>query len=345
MHFLQTNAVDLNGLLIAVKNFLSANGWTVLADGTGGGGLTLEMTNANGHSFKFTSRVDAQAAYWTGVSVAFNDRLLQIAYQKSNIGMAAGYTVTPAESNDCSGPFSNVWLFTDAASTYCHCIMQTDNARYNHFSFGDLDNKGLHGVNIPYAMGLYYMYWPNGPNYINGNLPFNAPNHGAHNIGMFCEDASSEVVAGTGRAIRLGVPNGLVDPALGFTAGAIEAPILRPLSTRWTILNASGDLAGRFLDFLHQYDNQGYTGGVPVFPLAVVQRAPADGAHTQLGVIPTFGQVNMDGLSPGQQLDFAGEQWLCFPIKQKGTYEGANGGANPQNMTNSLNLGLAVRKA
>jgi hypothetical protein len=210
MHFLQTNAVDLNGLLIALKNFLSANGWTVLADGTGGGGLTLEMTNANGHSFKFTSRVDAQAAYWTGVSVAFNDRLLQIAYQKSNIGMAAGYTVTPAESNDCSGPFSNVWLFTDAASTYCHCIMQTDNARYNHFSFGDLDNKGLHGVNIPYAMGLYYMYWPNGPNYINGNLPFNAPNHGAHNIGMFCEDASSEVVAGTGRAIRLGVPNGFL---------------------------------------------------------------------------------------------------------------------------------------
>jgi hypothetical protein len=56
MQFLQTNAIDLNGLLIAIKNFLSAHGWTVLADGTGGGGLTLEMTNANGHDFSSSLR-------------------------------------------------------------------------------------------------------------------------------------------------------------------------------------------------------------------------------------------------------------------------------------------------
>jgi hypothetical protein len=345
MVFLQTNAVDLNALLIALKNFLSANGWTVLADGTGGGGLTLEMTNANGHDFKFTSRVDAQVAFWTGVGVAFNDRLLQIAFQKSDIGMAAGYTTAPAETNDMSGPFSNVWLVTDAAATYCHCVLQTGNARYNHFSFGDLDNKGLHATVLPYAMGLYYFYWPNGANYINGNLPMNNPGHGAHNIGMYCDDMVSEVLVGTGRSMRVGVPDGVVDPTLGFTDGPIEAPILRGLSSRWIRLDASGDLAGAFLDFIHQYDNQGYTGGVPIFPIPLIQRAPANGAHTQLGVVPTFGQVNMDGLSPSQQLDFAGEQWLCFPIKQKGTYEGLNGGTNPQNMTNSLNLGLAIRKA
>lgn len=347
MHFLQTNAVDLNGLLIALKNFLSANGWTVLADGTGGGGLTLEMTNANGHSFKFTSRVDAQNSWATGVSVGFNDRLLAVAFQKSDIGMAAGYTTKAAETNDMAGPFSNIWLFTDNAATYCHVVTQIGN-RFSHFSFGDLNNRGLHAVNIPYAFGLYYIYWqwnPWSPANSSGYNAFIDPSAGQHNIGFFCEDAVSENIAFANNCTRVGLPDGVVDPLLGFTDGPLEAPTLRGLSNRNLSKDPSGLIGGHFLDFIHQYDNQGYTGGVPIFPCSIIVYDPAATAHTIVGEWPYIGQVNMDGLSPAQELTFAGETWIVFPLKQAGTYAAMNGGISAQPITNSLNYGIAIKKA
>lgn len=347
MHFLQTNAVNLNGLLIALKNFLSANGWTVLADGTGGGGLTLEMTNGNGHSFSFASTTVAQNDYSSGVAVAFNDRLLRIAYQKSDIGMAAGYTAKTADVNDMAGPFSNIWLVTDAAATYCHVVTQIGN-RYSHFSFGDLNNRGLHAVNLPYAFGLTYIYWqwnPWSPANSSGYNAFIDPSSGNHVIGLFCEQSTTENIAFSGNCSRVGIPNGLLDPALGFTAGAIEAPILRGLANRNLSKDPSGLIGGHFLDFLHQYDNQGYTGGVPIFPCSIIVSDVAGAAHTIVGEYPGIGQVNMDGLSPGQELDFGAEQWLAFPFKQAGTYAAMNGGISPQPITNSLNYGVAIKKA
>lgn len=348
MHFLQTNAVNLNGLLIALKTFLAANGWTVLADGTGGGGLTLEMTNGNGHSFSFASITQAQNDWSTGVSVGFNDRLLRIAYQKSNIGMAAGYTAKPADTNDMAGPFPNLWFVTDNAASYCHVVAQTGNARYAHFSFGDLNNRGLHAVNLPYAFGLYYVYWQWNPWSPANSIDYNAfidPRSGSHHIGFYCEQSTTENIAFTGNCARVGIPNGLLDTALGFTAGAIEAPILRQLDNRNIAKDPSGVVTGHFLDFLHQYDNQGYTGGVPIFPCSIIVADVPDAAHTVVGEYPGIGQVNMDGLSPGQELDFGAEAWLAFPLKQAGTYAGMNGGISPQPITNSLNYGIAIKKA
>jgi hypothetical protein len=61
--------------------------------------------------------------------------------------MAAGYTTHYAQTNDMQRSVFERLVVTDNAATYCHVVMQTGNARYNHFSFGDLDNKGLHAVN------------------------------------------------------------------------------------------------------------------------------------------------------------------------------------------------------
>jgi hypothetical protein len=349
MQFLQTNATDLNGLLIAMRNFLTANGWTTLADGTGGGGLTLEMTNANGHDFQFTSSTNAATVYVGvgGTGSAFNDRLLKCAFQKADIGLSAGYTAKPAITNDMAGPFPNIWFFTDDAATYCHVVMQTGNARYNHFSFGNVDNKGLHAVNLPYAFGCYHIWWQWNP-YFTGNsadaCAFTDFSAGSHNIGFYCEEQNSEDINFAGTAARIGLPDGVVDPTLGFTDGPLEAALLRQTMTRYCVQTIPGDSAGLALDFLDYYDNQGYTGGVPIFPVPLVVRNIAGTVHTQVGEWPGIGSVNVDGLSPSQELDFAGEVWMVFPIKQKGTYAAKNNGANPAPFTNTLNYGIAVKK-
>lgn len=349
MHFLQTNAVDLNGLLVALKNFLSANGWTILADGTGGGGLALEVTNANGHSFKFSSITQNQNVYTPAGAgpTVFVERLLQIAFQKSDIGLAAGYTAKPAKVNDMTGPFSNVWLFTDDAASYCHVVMQTANARYNHFSFGDIDNKGMHAIQVPYAFGMYHVWWQWTPLYTGNNssaCAFTDFSTGSHRIGFYCEGSATEDINFASDVTRIGVPDGLLDPALGFTDGPLETQFVRPNCSRHTFPTVGGNNTGRPLDYMDHFDNQGYTGGVPIFPAPVTIKTPNDLVHTLIGEWPGIGSVNVDGLSPGQELDFAGEVWMCFPIKQYGTQAARNNGTNPQPFTNTLNYGIAVKK-
>jgi hypothetical protein len=340
MQFLQTNATDCNGLLIEIRDFLAANGWTTLADGTGGGGLTLEMTNANGHDFKFDgSNVVVTNEYIAGALVPFNDRFLRMYFQKADIGLAAGYTAFYAETNDCAGPFGNIWLFTDDAATYCHVVLQTGNSRYNHFSFGNLDPKDVHAINIPYCAGMYYYYWRNQLGYVNngdGN-PFSYPTSGFHNIGYFCDDTPN------GKAMRVGVPDGVVDPLLGFTDGGIEQPTLLQIFARHyqSTVNLGAAL---LLDYFTAIDNHAYTGGVPISPFPILVKGIGD-VYAYVGDIPTIGLVNMAGLTAGQELDFAGDTWIVFPLKQYGLEDATAYGGNPQPFCNSRNFGIAIQKA
>jgi hypothetical protein len=338
MQFLLTNATDFNDLLIEIRNFLTANGWTTLVDGTGGGGLTLEITNGNGHDFKLDgANTVVTNEYVGGALVPFNDRFCRLQFQKSDIGLAAGYTATYAEVNDCAGPFSNVWLFTDDDATYCHVVMQTGNSRYNHFSFGNLDPKGVHAIATPYCMGLYYMYWRNQLSYQTDGNPFNYPVSGFHNVGMFCDDTPN------GKAMRVGVPDGIVDPLLGFTDGGIELPTLLQLCSRY---NTRGLSLGQalLLDFFTTIDNHSHTGGVPISPLPILVKGTGF-VYSYIGDIPTIGLVNMTGLSPGQELTFAGDTWIVFPLKQFGLEAATAFGVAPQPVLNSRNFGIAIQKA
>jgi hypothetical protein len=340
MQFLQTNAINFNALLIEIRDFLAGNGWAILADGTGGGGLTLEMTNANGHDFKLDgATVVATNEYIAGALVPFNDRFCNMSFQKSDIGLAAGYTAFTAETNDCAGPFGNVWLFTDDAATYCHVVLQTGGSRYNHFSFGNLDPKGVHAINIPYCAGMYYMYWRNQVGYIaNAGNPFNYPTSGFHNVGYFCEDTPN------GKAMRVGLPDGVVDPLLGFTDGGIEKPELLPTCLRQYTRGPGANLGvGRLLDFFTTIDNKAHTGGVPISPLPVLVKGIGD-VYAYVGDIPTIGLVNMTGLSVGQELTFAGDTWIVFPLKQYGLEEATAFGNAPQPVCNSRNFGFAIQK-
>jgi hypothetical protein len=271
-------------------------------------------------------------------------------FDRANIGGAPGYSINYSEVNDVVGPHLNVWLVTDDAATYCHVVMQTSNSRYHHFSFGNLDNRGLHALPLPYCMGLRLVYWRTNEDYSNVSAdaaPINDISAtGAHYVGFFGENSdATENIDGGRRITRVGLPDGLLDPLLGFTDGIIESPLIKPNSNRRHVQTPSGDWWGTFLDHLRFYDNQGYTGGVPIFPAPIVVRNPAHNAHCYVGEYPGIGQVNMDGLAPQQVLNFAGEEWMCFPLMQMGQYEAANPGINPQLVPNSLNYGIAIRRA
>jgi hypothetical protein len=191
MQFLQTNAIDLNGLLIAIKNFLSAHGWTVLADGTGGGGLTLEMTNANGHSFKFTSATVARTRYATGVAVAFNDRLLKVAFQKSDIGMAAGYTTHRANERHATVRFRTFGCYRQRRDVL-PCRYANRQCAVQPFQLRRSGQRGLAcGQPSVRVRALLSAMEPEGRLANSNRLQRVHRRSRRHNVGFFCEGATN----------------------------------------------------------------------------------------------------------------------------------------------------------
>lgn len=328
---LNTNAVSFNAFLVALRDFLTAHSWTTLVDGTGGGGETLEMTNANSLDFKLSKTTAARTDSFTG---AFTDVLVNIAYQKSDVGATAGYH-TAAVAWDFAPSYSNLWFITDG--TTCHIIAQVSPSRYTHASFGEIDPKGLHAVRVPFCAGNSYVFWAQSTDYSsNEGYAANYPIVGDHNIGYFFEDNNS---------FHMGIPDGLLDPALGFTDGPIISPGVKGVCSRYYDDRSGSIYANRLLDYLSNVVNHTHTGGVNLAPIPVCVYATNNADHAYIGELPGIALVNMTGLSPSQVLTFGAEEWIVFPMKQTGTIGNSNTGATPQPDPNSIMYGFAWRKA
>lgn len=330
MKFLNTSAADFEGFLTALRDFLTTWGWTVLVDDIGN--RILEVTNSNGHDFRLSRTQNVVSRYDPTVPgyVNQNDYRLNLQYQLSDIGLPAAYS-TAQVTNDMNGPFANLWFITDDAATYCHIIIQSSTYRYSHASFGNLDNKGAHASLIPYVCGNYYIWWRDFSSLTDNSSDFNDPSSSQHQIGYMAEAQQ-----------RIGLPDGIIDPALGFADGPIDNPSTRDLSRRFGSKSTS-DTTTYWLDFFQGVRNQAYTGGVTLAPFPVFVIG-SSGNICFVGEIPTIALVSMIGLSPSQVLTFASEEWVVFPMKRYGLPDNMRTGINPLDQTTSVNYGFAYRK-
>lgn len=341
MRFLQTSGLNLNELLIELRDFLDTNGWTITTDGTAAGGLVLTVRNSVGVDFYLTSRTESRSDVITG---SFSDRLLEVNWDKSAIGLTPGPSSRVAKTNDMAGPFANIWFITDEAATYCHIIAQSSANRYSHTSFGRLDPKGMHEEDLPFAIGVQWSWWRTNIDPTNNNSDQNNPSAGNHEIGYYCEDSAPGTSSSQGNTTRVGIPDGLLDPALFFSAGALENPTLRITCNRYYLFDFPSNSTHLILDFQRHIANQTVTGGVPINPLPVAVQGTTDSLHAFVGAFPGVGAVSVRGLAPGQVLDFSGEEWIVFPLKQAGNVVNARLGGQATLDCNSTFYGLAYKK-
>lgn len=329
MIVLQTSAADFNAMLVAVRDFLAGNGWTVVTDSIAASSILI-MQNANGHKYRLSKTTANRTDYYTG---AFVDTLLNVTWDRGNTGGTAGTYSTATNGNDMTGPFPSIWLFTDEAATFCYIVPQCAPQRYSHFGFGEIDPKGLHSEHIDFALGLYWQFWSDQANYAdtvgNGN-PFNLLTSGVHRI---------DHTDGTG---WIGVPDGLLDPALFFTDGPTMS---QPWSTcdreYGKVTNVNN--TSRWADYFCNVTNKPFTGGIILTPLPVVVNPASQDVMSVVGEYPQIALVNMQGLSPGQVLTFGDDEWMVFPWKQFGTAEAMKYGSNPLPQPNSWRYGFAYR--
>lgn len=334
MQFLQTSAANFHDFLIALRNFLTANNWTVIGD-PGGAGTTMSVANSNGHRFQLSTTETARTDFFSG---AFQDRNVRLQYHKEDVGFTTPNNVytNAFDTNDFQAPYINLWFFTDDEGTFCHVVAQVSGSRYTTFSFGDLDNKGLHSEALPFVCGSFYKWWRTSSNLTGTFDNYHNINSTEHAIGY---------LDGNNSYLRVGLPDGVLDPTLDFADGPIESPAIRNISQRY-YNDPVGISASSFLDYFSNLENHTYTGGVMIsqFPVCAVGTDDAT-VHAYIGEIPQIGLVNMYGLAPGQILQFSSEEWIVFPLKQTGPLDATKIGANPKYVTNSAMFGYAIRKA
>lgn len=331
MIVLNTSAADFNAMLVAVRDFLAGNGWTVVTDGTGAGSLVVQ--NSSGHKYRLRSTTAARTDFYTG---AFTDTLLNIEWDRGNTGGTPGTYSTATNGNDMTGPMPSIWLFTDEAATFCYIVAQTAPVRYAHFGFGELDNKGLHDKRVDFAAALFWQHWSNSAEYANNNSggnPFNYCISGSHRI---------DHVDGTA---WIGCPDELLDPALFFTDGPTMSQPW-PLNNRQYTKDTGGGTthgSSYWTDYFCNITNKPFAGGVILSPLPIAINPASSDVMAIVGEYPQMALVNMQGLSPGQTLTFGDDEWIVFPWKQFGTAEAMKYGVNCLPQPNSWRYGFAYR--
>lgn len=349
MAYQNTTATDHKDLMSVIKAFAVAQGWTVNYDdiaAVGQMGISkgnCKLTMGVVPSENPVLRTDAvnggtvnDAYLYMVVNHSITGSLHQFWGHPSSI-VSSNTDPDRVRLNDVYGPFTNVWLFSNASGTYIHVVTQQGGDRFNVFSFGVLDKKGMTHPDVGYCVGCDYIWWPDFADVSNFQSDFNQPGSLNHFVGFL----------GELNTIMCFIPDTVVDPALGFTDGDFQTPntpsIYQIMSRGWQAADhQSAVQAGRPLDYFLTVDNQVVTGGILLSSLDVRYRQ--NDLAVMLGQFPDIRFVNMESLNPGQEITLASDTWKCFPLKRKGSRQDTNQGANPRPFVNSIEYGFAIKK-
>lgn len=360
MPYLATTASDRFALFTAIASFASANGWTIAYNvATDNGQLGLSKgTTFVAIGARSTTPSITRNMLFTGGTV--NDVPLQATLATNLAGGSrvwGGHAGAPAGTtansnlnvwfNDFEGPFTNVFLFTNATGDYIHVVAQ-NGARYCMLSFGLLDNAGLTTARSSYLTGTWFEFWENNASPLNTAFGPNRPgksgswspqnttinlNIGHHFMFMGCGNDSNGLLD-TNVHIRPGAS--VVNTGIFTTNPAIwngAKPLMNMYNSRLDSSSWSRFMPGGMLNALPT------TIGLPLMDLPVVSPQPY-GPSMFFGAYPDARFVWMEDLAPGQELDVNGNIWKVFPFKQKGAESAV--GIDPT--INTWGYGLAFRK-
>jgi hypothetical protein len=335
-------------LLAAIRTFAAANSWTVEYDDV----------SANGELG--LSRLNCHVALTDGGNTSVTDAVNGGSLNDGRIYGGIGSSITTSNHhyyghpgsivtingdsdrvviNDVQGPFSNIYLFTDATGRYINVAAQNTSDRYTHISFGNLNKIGMTHADIGYLSGQNYTWWPNVADYsANSGYGANWPGYSGHNQG-FVGNSN----------LHLYTPNGVLNTAYGFASGDQQTGGQSATGAQ-TILYLSEfgfgtATTGRLLDHFHVCGNEATTGGAPLWPLPVSFADDSSDIRCLLGVLPDTCLFNMTGFSPKQIVTYGSDDWQIFPLKAAGSYENSNFGANAAYPANTYKFGLAYKRA
>lgn len=359
MPFEVTSGSDRRDLLAEIEDFASTYGWTTEYDDIVSSGQ-LALSNSNCHVALTDTGTTSQTDAVNGGSVTDGHITAALATSintgNQNFHGHPGSIVTSAGdgdrviTNDLAASLSNIYLFTDAAETYVHCVVQNASNRYTFFSFGNLDKKGMTHADIGYLLGCNYTWWPNVATFAANS------NYGPNNIGFTSHAlghifSPGNVLVTFGSAANIHIPSGVLDTVLGFSSGVqmvtaanIHEPVGVVSSVRPDGL-APASVSG-IMSNAARIMNSSATGGAPLWPVPVIYLAGLAEASLScyLGEIPDVAYVNMQGFAAKDIVTYGSDDWQLFPIKALGDIEETTHGNSPASPANTAQYGIAIKR-
>lgn len=225
-------------------------------------------------------------------------------------------------------------FFSDAGEDYIHVVMQTAADKWAHFSFGNIDKKGLTHDGVAYLTSCLNPTWPNSSS---TSAIFNDPD----NYWWPFNGAYGRVATGSAR-MQYFAGNAVISPyvtgIIGTATNVAEVGLNSITSgiTAWLVKTSHA----RFL--LHNLVQvpTGYNGTVVLSAIPCFLADTTNAKITYVGDFPGVRVCRMDGLTPGQEITFGGDTWKIFPLtRQTNPSE-----VSQQYVVSTGPLGLAYKK-
>lgn len=326
MSYATGSAANLNELLTALQTFAAAQGWTIDKWTSGSNLLFMHKSSC------FVAMQGATASvthYPSGVSTTYTDTVLRIALSTSITTSLTTYNSHPGsivtsasdadriEVNDLVGPFSAYHFFSGNESggdpPYIHVIVQTSVERWQHFSFGMADKKGMTHSGVAYLMGMNRVYYRNGVSLTTTTQRFNDPAQQA--TPFDCGPGSQAASCANYQFYMPDVlPVSWAAPAIVATFSAPSASNPGPLKLITPTMRPSN--YGTF-DFPRLLTNviaspvSQWAGNVTLWPCPIMITNGSQNVY--VGDFPNVRIVNMDSLGPGTEITYGTDVWKIFP--------------------------------
>jgi hypothetical protein len=254
-----------------------------------------------------------------------------------NVTTAAAGSLTLTETTITTQSAGPSVTITKLLPDYIHVVMQVAADKWTHFSFGNLDRKGLTHDGVAYLTSSLIPTWPNTSQ---TQASFNDPNgHDWPFNGIVGE------VSGNQSRLQYLAGNALATP---YTTGAIARSDrvlclgLNYQNQGLTAWDVKQDKHARYLGHNLIQKPTGYSGAV------VLSAIPFFATHTNLnttkatylGDFPGVRVCRMDGLTPGDEITFGGDTWKVFPLCRQTNETDIN----TQYEVSTGPLGLAYKK-
>lgn len=295
MAYQLTNATNIEDLIDKIADFAVTAGWTERRNDLSGSSrtLTLQKSGDNIHIYNSDTtylRVNA--------SVGYDDALAGNAQPNQAVSNVA--------SNVGTGPFPNVFLFSDnSPAEYIHAVIEIASGIFRMVSFGELVKTGAYtGGTYFEASGFdatssennmasseHHRMFDNGTGFSN---PFGGG-------GVRCDvDGETNYFAPFRR---------LADFATPCASGGF-----------WGELSTGADRGYRTREFYYKSINTVF-GITPLAPVLIrVERD--DGYWSDIGEVPGLRFMNMSRFAPGDEFTIGSDTWKVFPWLRKGNVEG-----------------------
>jgi len=222
------------------------------------------------------------------------------------------------------GPFVNWFLFSNANGDYIHAIVQVGSDRYRFLTFGNVDKGGLS------HSGAAYLSSDGGDNWFRGNTGstnefyYADPRYCSSHFGITSNArfSMSHTQMFSIDALPLGFDNNVGFGTYNYNASTSKVQTLQHvmqlrravwISDNYPSKESFSSSCG-LLDNVVASAAPAWAQNVPLFGLPLVAINSANTQACCVGSVPDFRLVNMQGMSPQQEIAITSDTWKIFPV-------------------------------